>query len=263
MSVKYDEAAYQTPNQQYETIKLEDAISKKEEDKQKFRQKYQDHLFCPECHIPQLTLVNLDGHYYFRGYPNQMHAPTCSKAFESISTETLQAFAALNDANQDFLLQRLQRFVHSLMRRANNAAHPLLLQLQNNQITLNDIEPANICNRQLIRRIPTKSITAPIHAEDLDCYKLFYGNVDIQYLKKENQDYSFFVLEFLRRRDSSLICSLSFSQRVAAHLETDYGLNLNQRLTNQYVAFFSVMKQNNRYLNARLPHSKLFYIAAE
>ncbi|MBR3044630.1 MAG: hypothetical protein IKI45_09120 [Oscillospiraceae bacterium] len=262
MSTKYDEAAFLTNNNQYDLLKLEDAIVLAKKDDQEFQKKYHDRLYCPECHEPKLTFVSNNGKYYFRGFPQHIHTPICSKGFDPISTTSFQTFA-LDTTNHDFLLQRLQRFVFRKLQRNNNNTHPLLLQIQNDRISHDDVQPATIRNRQLIRRIPTKSITAPFHDEDLACYKLFYGSVNIQYSKIEKQDYSFFKLDLLRRSDSSVICSLSFSQGVATHLESDYGLVLNQRLNNQYVAFFSVMKQNNQYLNARLSHSKLFYIIAE
>lgn len=262
MSTKYDEAAYLINDNQYETIKLEDAIAAITNDYQNYLNTYEGRLVCPECRVPQVVLVHREEKYFFRGFPNQVHTAICSKGFEPISTTSFQTFA-LDTTNHDFLLQRLQRFVFRKLQRNNNNAHPLLLQIQSDRISYDEVDPATIRNRQLIRRIPTKSITAPFHDEDLGSYKLFYGSVDIQYSKIEKQDCSFFKLDFLRRRDSSVICSLSFSQGVATHLEADYGLVLNQRLTNQYVAFFSVMKKNNRYLNARLSHSKLLYITAE
>lgn len=262
MSTKYDEAAYLNNNNQFEPLKLEDAIVQITRDKRKYQNKYGDRLFCPECHRPQITLVERDGQYFFRGFPNQAHTQLCSKGFEPISTTSFQTFV-LDKTNHDFLFQRLQGFLLRKLQRNNHEAHPLLLRVQDDRIAHEDVEPAAMHNRQLIRRIPAKSITAPFHDEDFGGYKLFYGNVDVQYSKVEKQNCSFFKFDFLRRRDSSLICSLSFSQNVAAHIEADYGLELNHRLTNQYVAFFSVMKQNNQYLDARLSHSKLFYIIAE
>ena len=261
MSTKYDEAAFSPDRIRFEPLKLEDAIELIKQDENAFHTRYDRNLFCPECRIPPIGMVCRDGEYFFRGFPNCAHDPNCSKGFDPISSRILKEFAS-DPVNHDFLQRKLERFIDRLLQRDNLPVHPLLLRVDNNRCMGDDINPANVRNRQNIRRIPTKSITAPFGNDDLGFYKLFYGNVDVRYTKVEKSEATFFKLMFYKCNSNTVLCSLSCSAQVATYLQNTYRFCPNQLFPNRYVAFYSVLKKNNQYFNARLSHSKLFYIAA-
>ena len=128
----------------------------------------------------------------------------------------------------------------------------------------NDVDFENTHNRGNIRRIPTKSITTPFDNDDFNCFMLFYGKVDVLYSKIEKTKVPFYKLTFFKCGTNYKLCSLAFSEKVAIHVQNKYQFNLEPRLTNVYVAFFSEMKkEKDKYLNAWLKHSELLCIASE
>lgn len=263
MATKYDEAAYLNDDNNYESLTLSNAIESIINDEKNYHQKYHGRLYCPECHRPQIGIVHKNNNYFFRGYPKAEHDTECDYGFETVKSETLQEFA-LEEENRIFLNVKLQRFVNRLLNRANNHIHNLLLQVDNNRCIRNDVDQDNIRNRRNIRRIPTKSITAPFDNDDFDCYMLFYGKVDVLYSKIERAKVPFYKLTFFKCGTNYKLCSLTFFENVANYVQNKYQLNIEQRLSNMYVAFFSVMKkEKDKYLNARLKHSELLCIASE
>lgn len=262
MAAKYEEAAYLNDNNNYESLELSEAIEYIKKNEKHYHQKYQGRLYCPECHRPRIGIVHRNNNYFFRGYPNAVHDIECDYGFETVKSETLQEFTMEKD-NRAFLSEKLQRFVNRLLNRANNRIHNLLLQVDNNRCIRNDVDQENIRNRRNIRRIPTKSITAPFDNDDFGRYMLFYGKVDVLYSKIESAKVPFYKLTFFKCGTNYKLCSLNFYENVAMFVQNAYQLNTEQRLSNMYVAFFSVMeKQNDKYLNARLKHSELLYIAS-
>ncbi|MBP5362370.1 MAG: hypothetical protein J6Y71_05010 [Ruminococcus sp.] len=219
-------------------------------------------MFCPMCHTPHIGLVIRDGTYFFRTYHGSEHDPNCLYSFDPVSSNTFQEYI-LREENQNELHVKLQRFVYRLLNRENIDLHNLLLHVQNNRCTNYNINHANIRNRRDIRRIPTKSITAPFNNDDLNSYMLFYGKVDVLYSIKENGTNTFHNIYFYKRNRSELLCSLSFSQNVAVHLEGNYNLIPNEKKSNIGVAFYSEMIRNGQFLNARLTHSKLFFMDSQ
>lgn len=263
MATKYDEAAYLNDDNNYESLKLSEAIEYIRRDEKHYQQKYHGRLYCPECHHPQIGIVHRNNNYFFRGYRNAVHETECNYGFETVKSDTLQEFA-LEKENRAFLNKKLKRFVNRLLNRANNHIHNLLLQVDNNRCIRSDVDHIDINNRRNIRRIPTKSITAPFDNDDFDCYMLFYGIVDVLYSKIEKAKVPFYKLTFFKCGTDYKLCSLNFYENVAMYVQNEYQLNIGQKLSNMCVAFFSVMeKENDKYLNARLKHSELLCIASE
>lgn len=262
MATKYDEAAYLNDDNNYESLKLSEAIEYIKRNEKHYHQKYHGRLYCPECHHSQIAIVHRNNNYFFRGYPKAEHDTECNYGFETVKSETLQEFA-MKEENRAFLNVKLQRFVNRLLNRTNNHIHNLLLQVDNNRCIRNDVDQDNIRNRRTIRRIPTKSITAPFDNDDFDCYMLFYGKVDVLYSKIEKTKVPFCKLTFFKCGTNYKLCSLTFSEKVAIHVQNKYQFNTEPRLTNVYVAFFSEMKkEKDKYLNAWLKHSELLCIAS-
>ncbi|MBP5361625.1 MAG: hypothetical protein J6Y71_01145 [Ruminococcus sp.] len=262
MATKYEEAAFLNDNDAFETLTLDEAINCISTDQNSYYQRYDGRLYCPECHTPHIGIVNRDGNYFFRAYPGSEHTPTCFYGFEPISSNTFQEYV-LREENHDELNGKLQRFVYRLLNRGNIDLHNLLLHVQNDRCTSNNTNLVNIRNRREIRRIPTKSISAPFNNDDLNCYMLFYGKVDVRYSIKGSGANAFHKIYCYKRDRNELLCSLSFSRNVAVHLENNYNLIPDEKKSNMCVAFYSEMKRNGQFLNARLTHSKLFFMDSQ
>lgn len=263
MATKYDEAAYLNDNNTFDTLTLDEAIECIKQDENNYHQKYDGRLYCPKCNTPKIGIVCKNNHYFYRGYPKAVHDIECDYGFEPVKSAVLQEFALIEN-NRAFLNEKLQRFVNRFLNRDNNHIHNLLLQVDNNRCMCNDVNLANVHNRRNIRRIPTKSITAPFDYDDFNCFMLFYGKVDAIYRKVENTNNPFYKLNFYKCGKEYSVCSLNFSSNVAMFVQNEYHLVLDQNLSNVYVAFFSVMKkEKDKYLNAKLTHSELFCISSE
>lgn len=140
--------------------------------------------------------------------------------------------------NRAFLNNKLQRFVNRLLNRANNHIHNLYYKSIITGVSEAMLDHIDINNRRNIRRIPTKSITAPFDNDDFDCYMLFYGIVDVLYSKIEKAKVPFYKLTFFKCGTDYKLCSLNFYENVAMYVQNEYQLNIGQKLSNMCVAFF-------------------------
>ncbi len=235
MSYKFDEASLSKDNKEtFEKISLE-KINENIKSKITDWNEYTNFLYCPECHEPQLSLVinNQTEDYFLRTYRNQKHSDNCSYSFKGVEVEAFNTF--LNEKNNTpFINNKLHNIIDRLLRNRILEFNPFIIRLNDNNIIFENIPREENPNRHNVRRIPTKSITAPFSDEDYGVYKLFYGNADVSLYKIHSKTHNefFYSLKIYKKKTNTILCSLPMSSRVFSHWQSLYNLNLNNKIEN-------------------------------
>lgn len=258
MTYKFDEAAFSNDNKNtFEKISLEEINEEVKKDKNNIKN-YKGNIFCPECNEPQLSIVknSRTNDYFLRTYQNQNHSDICSYSFESVSIDIFNDFLE-KENNTLFINNKLQNIIDRLLRNNTLNVNPFIIELDDNNIVPKDITKEEKLNRHNMRRIPTKSITAPFRDNDYGVYKLFYGNVNISIKKRENKNFNeiFYSLIIYKKETNTILCSLSMSNNVYTHLQKLYNFNLDEIIENIYIAFATKLILNNQYKNGTITHS--------
>lgn len=265
-NVKFDCAAFSFDGKTFEEIKLEELIEQKLSDNIRFNKIYSYHLYCPECHKPQLLLVEnyKTKSYYLRGYPNQAHSNNCYKGFDFVKPSVFDEFVLSNESSQ-YINCKLKQIVDKMLRKVKENKNTFLIKVINKKCSTENILDKEIKERKNVRQIPHKSITAPFDEDDFGVLKLFYGNVDIEILEKENKinHEKFYVLVLYKKSIKYKICSLTMNKKVANYLMKKYKIELNKLIDDVYISFATKFNANGKYKNGRLIHSDFCIIINE
>lgn len=263
---KFDEAAFSANDSEpFENISLEKLNDLKTNHDIAYMETYEGHLYCAECHKPQLTLVyNTEtDEYFLRGFPKQKHVEDCSKSFDSVRKAVFDEFVDDPDS-YDFINNKLQKLIEKLIRKTSLTAKTSLIKIVNDKCTKNEITDKDIKEKINIKNIPIKSISAPFEEDDFDRYKLFYGDVDISLTKKENKllKKEFYVLRLYRKNTNFTLCSLSMSENVAIHLNEDYDIISKETEVrfHAYISFATILHKTGIYKNGNLKRSNFCMI---
>lgn len=135
-NVKYDEAAYSTDRVNFTNISLEKLIEKKKDEK-KYAREYANNLYCPECRLAKLTLVN-GKQYFLRAFPNARHSDNCYKGFDIIKQEIFDTFIE-RDVSYEFIRKRLSAIISKFLRGNTLSHNPLLVKVVDSQCTTDDL----------------------------------------------------------------------------------------------------------------------------
>lgn len=260
MSYKFDEASYKdnSGNLIEPPLKLEYLIDEKKNDEKLFEQKYHRKLFCPECHTPQLSLVSSKNgiDFFLRGFKKQPHTNNCSYSFDSVNKTAISELLNNTDS-REFVNKKLNGLISSLLKRQILKQNPLLVKIELDKISTDDIEKHDLRNRQIIRRLPTKSLTSPFGDDDYKVPKLFYGNVDIKFNKRTNSSNGsvFYSLAIFLRKTNSIVCSIKMSETVFLHLQTPFAVKDDVKYNNVLLAVATTLNKNGSYVDGKISYS--------
>lgn len=264
-AVKYDGAAYISPiSNVSEYISLEELSSIISTNRREFIRKYDGHIFCPLCKIPQLTLVSGSkfGNYFLRGYRGQKHSEDCEFGFEDVSTKAFETFIA-DKNSQEHVNNKLRKLIDKMLKQKNVEEKVHLVKVHNNVITTQKILSIDK-ERTDIRLLPTKSITAPFQEDDYDCYKLFYGRCNIIVYKNIKDGKPYYILTAHRPKDRQVVCKLSMSEDVGGYFIRNNSLKIGTFYNNACIAFASRFKKDEGNVNkGSIRHSRLCIIDRE
>lgn len=260
MKNKFDEASYKdnSGNIVEPPLKLECLIDEKRNDEKLFEQKYYRKLFCPECHTPQLSLVTSKNgiDFFLRGFKNQPHTNNCSYSFDSVNKTAITELLNNTDS-REFINKKLKGLVSRLLKKQILKQNPLLVKMELGKISTDDIEKHDLRNRQIIRRLPIKSITSPFDDDDYGVPKLFYGNVDIQFNKRTNSTSGsfFYSLAIFSRKANNIICSINMSEAVFLHLKAPFKVEDDVKHTDVLVAIATTLNKKDSYVDGKISYS--------
>lgn len=264
--VKFDSAAYSYDGKTFEDIKLEELVELKLSDYTQFSKIYPYHLYCPEYYKPQLLLVEnyKTKKYYLRGFPKQLHSDDCYKGFELVKPSAFDEFVLYNESSQ-YINCKLKQIVNKMLRKVKENKSTFLIKVINRKCSTDNISEKEIKGRKNVKQLPHKSITAPFDEDDFGVFKLFYGNVDMELLEKENKinHEKFYILLLYKRSKIYKICSLTMNKNVAYYLMKIYKIELNKMIYDAYISFAAKLNAVDKFKNGRLIHSDFCIIGNE
>ena len=259
MSVKFDEAFYCNGTLK-DDIDVNNLIKIRLNSPSLFAEKYDGHLYCPDCHNPQLTLVHKNEHYFLRGYPNQKHDIDCSKGFEPLDDTVFQDFLDNDEHSFEFVANKLEKLIDKMQRRPFRQQE-MLIRINNKRCTTDDVDVIDQNHRNSYKQIPVKSLVAPFDDDDFDRLKLFYGNVDLKVkMYNVNRENEFYALQIYLKGNNGLVCSITMNPAVGKHLLNKYNITENKYFRNQFLAVAASLRRKEEYKNGRLIHSDLCVI---
>lgn len=256
MNLKYEEAYYIPLCGEPHYIKIEQLIS----EANNYKIKYSNRLYCPECHKPQLTLVErAPDEFCLRGFQRQKHKPDCTKGLDVVSKKSFNEYI---DNVSDFSInKRLSNILNRLLSKEEQPINPMAIKIKDGKCIDSDVLSVNVLSSKNIKAVPIKSLTAPFDDDDYGCYKIFYGDVDIVVSKKMSRINGnvFYVMNIFRRNSTFVCCSLSMSVGVASYLNKKYNILAvaNEKRIGAYISFVTELYQKDgKYINGRLKNSE-------
>lgn len=210
---------------------------------------YKNSFWCPECRIAQLAYNNA-ATPYFCTYPNVSHADGCSLRQDEMGSRQAKSFVD-NANNREILTRQLDSLLHLLL--SENAAESK--RILSYSATRKPTVPLARAVTAAGRRFPHKRIDTPFREQDIDCYKFFYGDVNLTW-EKSNTGCGYKIL--LRNiKTDKFLCRINVTANVYPHIPNSY-----KSLTpfNCKIVFLACMQKTpNNYLRTSLRWSE--YIA--
>ena len=261
-NVKYDEAAHSTDRVNFTNIPLEKLIEEKK-DAKKYANEYKNNLYCPECRIAKLTLVNGE-RYHLRAFPNAHHSDNCYKGFDVVKPNIFDEFIA-KDVPLEFIKKRISAAISKLLKGKVLSHNPMLVKIVDSKCMTDDITEQEAKRRKNIRQIPNKSITAPFELSDYNVFMLFYGKVDVKLEERKTkaEEKIFYVLKIFKQNSNTELCSISIRSNIVDYVIRKCNLTLSERKNNVCIAFVSQIKKNGNFKNATLLHSDFLSVEDE
>lgn len=162
-----------------------------------------------------------------------------------------------NTDSREFINKKLKGLVCSLLKRQILKQNSLLVKMELDKISTDDIAKHDLRNQQNIKRLPTKSLTSPFDDDDYGTPKLFYGNVDIQFNKRTNSSSGsfFYSLAIFSRKTNNIVCSINMSEAVFSHLKTPFAVKDDVKYTNVLLAVATTLNKNGSYVDGKISYS--------
>lgn len=146
--------------------------------------KYENSMFCPECHTAKLIFVRREPHPYLKKIPSSSHLLGCTYYFDHASNRLVKSyFDSLND-------EQIKNKMKAMMRKLNSIKNSNTLQtenkLQDNPLLISmKQEEKTQRNYKSLRR---KSLSVWLDKEIEGQLCLFYGVVKLQVERHEKED---------------------------------------------------------------------------
>lgn len=203
-----------------------------------FVKEYKDHFLCPECHTASLTFVNASIPY-FRTYPNSKHLDDCFLKQEEMDQAQLKNYLADKD-NTDSVNRQIQNALASLF--VNN--QEFNSDKEAGHMAYTSASPRSFESIYERKRIPRKRIDLPFREEDFDCTKIFYGTVNLQWLKAKHSNSYKLILSSPTAHKR--LCILAVTEKVYMNLNPTYK---NQDFYLCNIAFLSEFQKERNESN--------------
>jgi hypothetical protein len=188
-------------------------------DRKATEDKYDNHMFCPLCHLAPLTPAKGEKRRYFKVSEANMykHDLNCSYKLDSANkTETKEFYDDLDSADiRNRLISCMNRMLKKNVRKTGVAVGEKGSKIRK------DIEFFNFTTKKQKRRyLPHKSLLTKFNEDDLKIQKVFYGECDIS-LKTYNVqgEIKRYYLKIMQVGGKYNICDISITPYVYHYLE--------------------------------------------
>lgn len=216
-----------------------------------FSDNYKNSFWCPECRIAQLSYNNA-ATPYFCTYPNASHADNCSLRQDEMGAKQAKSFVDSKD-NLKLLTRQLNSLFHLLLSEAGTTeggAIPSNSSVQKQPaLSACAVSTTN-------RRFPRKRIDAKFREQDIDCYKFFYGDVNLTWEKSvAGKGYKILLRSI---KTNEFLCRIYVTDNVYRHISDSYK---STEPFNCKIVFLACMqKAQKNYLKTSLQWSDYLVI---
>lgn len=187
-------------------------------------QEIKQNIFCPECGVAQLTLY-LNSSDPFLKTKNYATHENCSLEQNVMKDKQFMKFLDKCEKYED-----IEPYIENILRRLEERVEKPTCKFQNS-----NHEHQNERKKRVA--LPCKRIDRPLHDEDLQGYKCFYGVVNSKF--ETTKDKSWFKL--YKPNSEKLLCTISATKSVCERLPKDIKCNL----TNMDMVVICQMRKSN------------------
>lgn len=249
--MKFDEA-YCTYT--HNILHLSELIDIRIKDKQIFYKYYASQLYCPECLVAPLLFINANPPH-LRTKEKIKHGENCSMQQPVISTKKLESYCDKKE-NYDSIYRRLENAHRQiyLNRKINLSNNPFVLE---NKDTFKSESNTSLKHNKKSFKIPRRNIKN-VTEDDLNTYKIFYGQVHLKWYDKE--DWTSGYLNLLNPKTNKTICSIKMTKNVFEYISKYVSLTNASNLYNIFFLSKLAVNDNQPYYHAKIPHSSFIYI---
>lgn len=188
-------------------------------DRKAAEEKYDNHMFCPLCHIAPITVAKGAERRYLKVDKTDMskHNPECSyKLDEANKTETKEFYSDLDTAD-------IRNRLISCMNRMLKKQSRILLGIDGKNACTkkeSNIEFFNFkTKKQKKKYLPHKNLLVKFNDDDLDVQKIFYGECDVSIrVFKVEDEIKRYYLKIMPIGKKYKICDVSITPYVHKYL---------------------------------------------
>ena len=228
-----------------------------------YAETYKNHLFCPFCKGPQLSLVRSSktGKYFLKTYSKQVHKQDCSYKFKSVKSELVDKLLINldnNPANCKLVNSKLQSLIYKL-KTNNDSLQPFLVKVSKSQILSDDINDKAVKTKRNIRRLPIKSLSSPINENDMNTAKFFYGEVNahVDQRASKSKGNIFYAITINSITTNNYLCSIEMNKAIYDNLNIPDKLHntiSNKQNVPILIAFATILNpdKTNRFIDGNI-----------
>lgn len=190
-----------------------------DEDRKATEDKYDNHMFCPLCHLAPLTPAKGEERRYFKVSKTNMdkHDLDCSYKLDSANkAETKEFYNDLDSTDiRNRLISCMNRMLKKRLRTLGVGGYGA------GSKSKKDIEFFNFTTKKQIRKyLPHKSLLTKFDEDDLNIQKIFYGECDVSIkIYKVEDEIRRYYLKVMKAGGKYTICDVSISPYVYDYLE--------------------------------------------
>lgn len=248
--MKFEEFYFNTDGKIYS---IEELLSIYNQDKNTYKLKYYNHMYCPECHIAELSFHPNAKTPYLKTKPSSKHESSCSCSYEPASKKQLDEYYNDNK-NFEAINRKLRGCIDLLIKPQNKSQNE---GYKNNTNVKNEKSKFIFESDGKKISIRRKKITVALdESKDYNLPILFYGCVKVKWNLKNESD----GIRYIQMKDAEsnrLLCSIKVTQSVYENLDNEIKM-LDEHICN--VAFMTVMTRYKKFNNCKLNHSSLIII---
>lgn len=181
--------------------------------------KYDNHMFCPLCHLAPITVAKGAERRYLKVDKTDMskHDPECSyKLDEANKTETKEFYSNLDTIDiRNRLISCMNRMLKKKLRILGTGGENPSTKKES------DIEFLNFKTKEQKKKyLPHKNLITKFDDTDLDVQRIFYGECDISIrVFKVEDEIKRYYLKIISIEKKYKICDVSIAPYVYTYLE--------------------------------------------
>ena len=228
-----------------EIITVDDISNIYENEINAFHAQYEEHLFCPECRQAQLVYVN-GLISYLRSFPNSEHLPDCSLRQAILPVRQAEKLLTSTGVEDQ---EYVQRQMQSVLSRISRDSMMITKPIANSPVSKTPhvvTSGSPVITTARSKRLMQKNLYSRLDEDEYGVPMISYGTVRVNWERHYDENkkrYQYCLLLWRTKKtksaNSNLICKVTVSQSVYAHIPEEYKLLKNSEC---HVTLFTTFK---------------------